>query len=74
MVYTSREKVEKDFPYPSLCYYFVNITQSGSRFEGGGSHLESLERMIKTVLAGDKSMHMGVGSDAQTHSPQQMVS
>lgn len=30
--------------------------------------------MIKTVLAGDKSMHMGCSSDAQTHSPQQMVS
>lgn len=34
-----------------------------------GSHLESLDRMIKIVLAEDKSLHMGVGSNAQTHLP-----
>jgi hypothetical protein len=30
--------------------------------------------MIKTVLAGDKSLHMGVGNNAQTRLPKQMVS
>lgn len=29
--------------------------------------MESLGKMIKTDLAGDTSMHMGVGSNAQTY-------
>lgn len=41
---------------------------------GRGSNLESLDRMIKTVLAEDKSVHTGVGINAQAHLPKQMVS
>lgn len=73
-VHANSEKVERDFPFLSLSYYFANIPQSCSRSGGCGSHLENLDRVIKTVLAGDKSMHMGVGSNAQAHLPQQMVS
>lgn len=52
-----------------LCQHYWILFQIWRR----GSHLESLDKMIKTVLAGDESMHMGVGSNAPNHLPQQMV-
>lgn len=72
--FSSLQAVKRNFLYPILSYYFANITRSCSRFREAGVTFRKPGQDDKTVLAEDKSSHMGVGSNAQTHLPQQMVS